>query len=250
MLQIACWALGEIGSRVDIHHISGLLSRILQALGVCLSDDSWQVRGAACVSTGNVIEAYPEECGEVSLSLLLPLWIAHLGDHVATIRRDAATAIGYALRLFSGMRRQVVLDTVLRHLRSQFLIADTELQKSKRQFSFIPQNSPLYEVANRHHQLKYNPPPLNGSSEPPIAFDLLGVNDTSIINAMGSSAMPSRVVTSPKIRLNKRPGSWGCCMDCKSTEERKPWEAYEGIVLLLKELSESQSETAADFLPV
>lgn len=53
----------------------------------------WQVRGAACIASGQVARAFPAESAAF-VDSIFPLWVGNLDDNVFSVRQDAAAAIG------------------------------------------------------------------------------------------------------------------------------------------------------------
>ena len=72
-----------------------------------------QVRDAALGAAGKCAAAFPEEC-RAALPELLKLWSAHLDDNIASVRANAAAALGDALRAY----KQELLDEILPLMRS------------------------------------------------------------------------------------------------------------------------------------
>lgn len=137
--EAACWVLGELGSIIDASVVAPYLAGILDILGVCLGDDSWQVRGAACVATGRVIEAHPSETCSRACDTFLPLWTLHLNDYIWALRSDSAAALGKAMRSPEEQLATAAIQASIQYLNDNLAAA-----KVKKVISFIPRNSSLY----------------------------------------------------------------------------------------------------------
>lgn len=138
--EAACWVLGELGSIIDAEAVAPFLQRLLNLLGVCLGDDSWQVRGAACVATGRVIKAHPYATCEVACEKFLPLWVHHLNDYIWALRSDSAAALGVAFRSPAERLSVEATEAAVQYLNENLAAA----KKTKTAFSFIPSTSSLY----------------------------------------------------------------------------------------------------------
>ncbi|CAN0015393.1 unnamed protein product, partial [Ectocarpus fasciculatus] len=138
--EAACWVMGELGSIIDAQAVMPYLAGIMDILGVCLGDDSWQVRGAACVATSRIVRAHPEQACDVACDVFLPLWVLHLNDFIWALRSDSATALGIAMRCPVQRLAAAATDAAVEYLTENL----AEAAKVKKSFSFIPQNSTLY----------------------------------------------------------------------------------------------------------
>ena len=143
--EAACWVLGELGSIISADAVVPYLAGILNLLGVALGDDSWQVRGAACVATGRMTRAHPDETCSTVCDTFLPLWITHLNDHIWALRSDSATAIGIAMRSPIHQLSSAAIDAAVTYLAINLAAG----AKQKKKFSFIPENSSLFSFIKK-----------------------------------------------------------------------------------------------------
>ncbi|UYV78382.1 hypothetical protein LAZ67_16001129 [Cordylochernes scorpioides] len=88
--EAACACIAELAAKVTIHGLTNLLPRklwppyvplLLQTLLECFKDDSWPVRDAACLASGNFVVCYPEEARSV-IDQLYPHFFENLCDPI------------------------------------------------------------------------------------------------------------------------------------------------------------------------
>ena len=190
--EAACWVLGELGTIIDANAIAPFLPGILDMLGGSLGDDSWQVRGAACVATGRVIEAHPKETCNAACDVFLPLWIMHLDDHIWSLRSDSAAALGIAMRSPIDRLSHSAIDASVNFLACHLSSA----AEPKRNFSFIPESSSLFSFIKRKDK-----DDTSNSSSSPLAKPL---PMPSTARSMANAAEKKRFGV---VELRKRPGS-------------------------------------------
>mmetsp|Transcript_21650 Transcript_21650/g.42521 ORF Transcript_21650/g.42521 Transcript_21650/m.42521 type:complete len:703 (-) Transcript_21650:103-2211(-) len=97
--EAACHSIAELSSKIPHDVLSPYVDILLKALLDCFRDDSWPVRDAACVSSGDFVLGYPEEC-RPRIEEFFTLWFNHLSDNIWSVREDAAVALGNAARAY------------------------------------------------------------------------------------------------------------------------------------------------------
>ena len=184
--EAACWVLGELGTIIDIDSITPYIETIMQLLGVCLADESWQVRGAACVACSRIVAAHPNESYTIAIDIYLPLWLLHLNDHILSLRIDAAKAIGIAMQSSAESLASAALTAAIQYISTNLSVA----AKPKKAFSFIPETSTLYSYIKK---------PLSAES---VSSTTLPIQNTA--RTSSNAAFNKRFGSA---ELRRRPGS-------------------------------------------
>lgn len=109
--EAACHCIAELGTKVDKDAIRPHVAPLLNALLLCFKDDSWPVRDAACVASGQFVIGFPQE-SRACLDNLMKLWVEHLSDNIWSVREDAAMALANAERAY-GLEVAVELEKII-----------------------------------------------------------------------------------------------------------------------------------------
>lgn len=204
--EAACHCISEICTKVasvDPEPFRPYINDLLGALIDCFKDQSWPVRDSACISCGKFVQRFPEESMPWKEELF-NLWIGHLSDNIASVRRNSASAIIDALDAYE----EEMVALIKTELKDNLLKAKTD-QKSESHKHGGLSNVSQFGVA----------PPL-----PDIEEEEKHANQQ--VYSCGSLA--------PKLKRG------GGCMDHGFARAKEPWERSDGCVNLLRELSKSK----------
>lgn len=107
--EAACACIAELALKLTTDAVRHHVPRLLHALTVCFTDDSWPVRDAACVACGNFILCFPEEALG-SMEELYPLFFTNLEDNIPSVRQGAAVAIANVVRAYGKDSLPLVVE--------------------------------------------------------------------------------------------------------------------------------------------
>ncbi|KAL4425118.1 hypothetical protein ABPG77_008223 [Micractinium sp. CCAP 211/92] len=209
--EAACACIAELMCKVDKEAVAPYVPRLLRALIMCFKDASWPVRDAACLACGRCVTAFPEESREV-LKELYSLWFAHLSDNIFSVREDTAVALGNAVRAYGDEATARIVAV----LRDTVLEARDQPADSQKYGSL--ENTTLFGVAAQRAR----------------ANDQQLHTDKTMFSC-GSLA--------PKLQRG------GSCMDHGFARPKEPWEASDGAVYMIRELSAVAPAAVPEFLP-
>lgn len=219
--EAACACIAELMAKVDKETVAPYVPRLLKALMLCFKDASWPVRDAACLACGRAVKAFPQE-SIVILDELYKLWFSHLWDNIYSVREDSAIALGDAARAYGEQAVRRICDKV----EEMLPMAKQQPADSKKAAGL--ENTTLFGVAAERAK-RANDPELH--------------TDKTMFSC-GSLA--------PKLQRG------GGCVDHGFAREKEPWEASDGAVYMLRELSavtnnggsgSGESAAVAAFLP-
>ncbi|VEL11690.1 unnamed protein product [Protopolystoma xenopodis] len=96
--EAACASIAEAGCKLNRELLRPHISCLLEALIVCFGDDSWPVRDAACVASGNLVAAFVRDVRtlldlEGHADLFMIHFLHNLSDSIPSVRLGAAQAI-------------------------------------------------------------------------------------------------------------------------------------------------------------
>lgn len=209
--EAACACIAELMAKIEPGSIREFVPRLLGALVNCFKDASWPVRDAACEASGKCVMAFPEE-SRIVLDELYGLWFAHLWDNIASVREDSAIALGNVVRAYGNE----AMDRIIPVLRSMVLSARDQPKESVK-FSTM-ENTTLFGVAAMRNRANDE-----------------GIHTNQQMFSCGSLA--------PKLARG------GGCMDHGFTRQKEPWEASDGSMYLVRELSAVASSSCVEFFP-
>ena len=210
--EAACACIAEMMSKVDEEAVSPFVPRLLKALMGCFKDASWPVRDAACLACGQAVRAFPEESRSI-LEELYALWFAHLWDNIYSVREDSAVALGDAARAYG----EEAVARICKEVRDMLPKAHVQPADSKKAAGL--ENTTLFGVAAQRAER---------------------ANDADLHT---DRTMFSCGSLAPKLQRG------GGCVDHGFAREKEPWEASDGAVYMLRELSAVAPEQVVAFLP-
>lgn len=210
--EAACACIAELMCKVDRGAVAPHVPRLLRALVTCFKDASWPVRDAACVACGRCVTAFPEESREV-LEELYSLWFAHLWDNIYSVREDSAVALADAARAYGDE----AIHRILAKIEEMLPLAKDQPADSKAYGGL--ENTTLFGVASQRAE-RANDPELH--------------TDKTMFSC-GSLA--------PKLQRG------GGCVDHGFAREKEPWEATDGALYMVRELSAVAPTEVERFLP-
>ncbi|KAI8468417.1 MAG: armadillo-type protein [Monoraphidium minutum] len=215
--EAACACVAELMEKVDKAAVAPHVPGLLRALLVCFKDSSWPVRDAACVACGRCVAAYPEDA-RPALPELFALWVDHVWDNIPTVREDSAAALARAAGAYGDEAAARVVEA-LRDLLPRAFQQEPESQK----YSGL-ENTSTFGVAARR------------------ARD----NDAALHTGQDMFSCGSLVARFSTSHLVKSDG----CNDFGFARDKQPWEASDGAVFLLRELSGVRPDLAPEFMPM
>ena len=231
--EASCHALSEIISKIASTVVWPHIPAITTAILSCLSEPSWPVRDAACVTTGALIKHYPIHLSQY-MSTIYPILEAQLKDSIWSVRENAAIAIIDGLSCTTtdtdnntGMKTKLLIFT-RNYLEANMNLAELEPSieevKNSRIISFLPTELLV--------KARLSSPPTSSQADlgttAPVTLPVMEHAPPSI-GIHSSTTTPSPVVW-------RTGGGWGCCLDCIKERRVSPWEASAGCIVLLREL--------------
>ena len=241
--EASCHALSEIISKIASTVVSPYIPVITTAILSCLSDPSWPVRDAACVTTAVLLKHYPIHLSEY-MSTIYPILEAQLKDSIWSVRENAAIAISDGISCtttdtdnntgcYTGMKAKLLIFT-RNYLEANMNEAEQEPSieevKNSRIVSFLP--TELLEKAKLS--------PTSSSTQQPTD-PTCSVPAASVSTLIAATTGPDKTISTtntvaPSPVVWRTGGGWGCCLDCIKERRVSPWEASAGCIVLLREL--------------
>lgn len=200
--EAACACIAEAMAKVSRNAVSPHVPALLKALLICFRDESWPVRDAACTATARAAMEFSEEARPM-LDELYRLWFDHLWDNIASVRENSAFALAQVRKAY-GLEAEL---RILPVLEERLTMAKNQPEDSKK-FSNL-ENVSTFGVAHARRL---------------VEEDDDGKRDNQTMFSCGSLA--------PKLRRGSG------CMDHSFQREKEPWEASDGAICLLAELSQ------------
>ena len=199
--EAACHCMAELSSKIEGEVVKPYVVRLLEALHFCFQDESWPVRDTACVACGNFILNFPEE-SKVKLGDFYPLFFANLHDPIPSVRQGAAVALTNVSKAYGEEALEVVFAQVAKDFDG---IKDQKA--SSERYEGLDKGVATYGVIK---QMRDNDLELHSNQQ---------------MYSCGSLA--------PK--MGRKRG--GGCMDHSFKRASEPWEAVDGCVYLISEMS-------------
>ena len=210
--EAACACIAELMCKVDQERVCPHVSKLLRALINCFKDASWPVRDAACLACGKCVTVFPEESKEI-LEDLYELWFSHLWDNIYSVREDSAVALGNVARTYGDD----AVERIVQQIGEMLPMAKSQPNDSRARAGM--ENTTLFGVAAARKERANDP--------------TLHTNLT--MYSCGSLA--------PKLRRG------GGCIDHGFARDKEPWEASDGAIYMLRELSSVAPDEVVSFLP-
>jgi len=198
--EAACHCMAELSSKIDNQVVKPHVPRLLEALHFCFQDESWPVRDTACVACGNFILNFPDESKSL-LSTFYPLFFDNLHDPIPSVRQGGAVALTNVAKAYGEEALEYVFNQV-----SKDFDGIKEQKSSSERYEGLDKGVATYGVIK---QLRDNDLELHSNQQ---------------MYSCGSLA--------PK--MGRRGGG---CMDHSFKRAAEPWEAVDGCVYLLSEMS-------------
>lgn len=197
--EAACHCIAELALKISTDAVRPYTKPLLDALHVCFQDESWPVRDTACLACGNFVSAFPDECKSIMV-LLYPLFFANLSDPIPSVRQGAATALSKVANALPNESNDLLFSKIQTDLNG------VEQQKAtSERYEGLDKGVATYGVIK---QLRDND------------FDL---HSNQQMYSCGSLA--------PKMKRG------GGCMDHSFKRKSELWEAADGSLYLVSELS-------------
>ncbi|CAL8074017.1 unnamed protein product [Calicophoron daubneyi] len=209
--EAACNAIAEAVSKLNPSIIRPHMKPISDALVVCLSDESWPVREAACIALGTLISIFPSEMKESGYETLMSeQFLLNLCDSVSAVRGGAASSVAHIMNAALDPK---ITQIYLNFIRNKLDGLDQQPRESR------GDESSAVRVSNVRS--------LSG----PDAHDARHTNQI----------MYSCCSLGPKLQK-------GCKDGCAHQRPGEPWEQTDGAVRLIGQIAESASQLFDDTL--
>eukprot|EP00117_Sycon_ciliatum_P041204 scpid24062/ scgid2286/ len=204
--EAACSCIAELGSKIDADtvrpHVS---STLLPALIDCFRDDSWPVRDAACIASGNFVKCFPDEC-KPSLSLLYELFLTNLADNIPSVRQGSAAALANVAFAYGDEAVDFLCTTAKTRLEG----VKDQADESKK-YSQLESGPATFGVVKQAHD------------------NDMALHENQPMYSCGSLA--------PKMGRGGQVHEGGCSGASKFRRPAEPWELGDGCVHLVAELT-------------
>ncbi|XP_076321586.1 uncharacterized protein LOC143231011 [Tachypleus tridentatus] len=213
--EAACACIAELASKIKRQAVGPHVQKLLQTLVICFQDDSWPVRDAACLASGNFVLCYPEEARNV-MDKLYPLFFTNLEDCISSVRQGAAGAIANVIRAYGEDSMKIVEGKIKSGLKG---VANQPVESER--YADVDKGPATFSVVKR---LRDNDMELHTDKQ---------------MYSCGSLA--------PKMG---RGGSG--CSNHSFRKPSEPWELADGCINLVGELAQIQNLTTKvlEFLPL
>ena len=212
--EAACHCIAELACKVDVEKSRPHVASLVKALLDCFHDDSWPVRDAACVSCGNFLLEFYQECLP-HRSELYKLFLANLQDPIASVRAGAAISLGKYSKVYGNE----LIDEIVEEVKQGFIFIENQEADSE---NFI------------------------GLDKKPAVFGVVkNVADPKHTNQI----MYSCGSLAPKMGRGGNRDKLGGCTSCDFKRPSKPWERSDGCVYFLVELAKHYPTQAVDLVP-
>ncbi len=215
--EAACQCIAELAAKINREVVLPHVDVLLDALVECFHDESWPVRDMACVASGSFVFCFPEESRRV-LPVLTPLFFSNLKDPISSVRQGAALSLAKTLKAYSY---EYELKEELRSTIASALDAVEQQPVESHRYGDLSSDPANFGVVKKQRD---NDPELH---------------ENQPMYSCGSLA--------PKMGR----GGGGGCGDCKFRKPSEPWEAADGCLYLMAELSSLQGcwEMISNLLP-
>lgn len=179
-------------------------------------DDSWPVRDMACVACGSFVASFPGP-SKKKLPTLQKLFLDNLQDPISSVRQGAAQALAKTVKVYAAEDPEMVQN--LMKMMTETLENVKNQPVESHRFGDLTTEPATFGVVK---QLRDNDPRLH---------------ENQTMYSCGSLA--------PKMKRS------GGCSDCKFKKPSEPWEAADGCLYLICEMSSIPAclEQVAQLLP-
>ena len=207
--EAACQCIAEVAAKLDKNVVKPHVDVLLNTLLECFGDDSWPVRDMACVAAGKFVMNYPGP-SKRCITKLQELFLVNLQDAISSVRQGAALALKNMVQGYENSDSEKIVVELMHKIQESLENISQQSSEGKR-FGDLDTSSTqsTFGVAKR---IRDNDPELH--------------TDQTMYSC-GSLA--------PK--MGRGSASKGGCSDCKFQKESEPWEAADGAVLLVCELT-------------
>ena len=216
--EAACFALSELACKLPFDFVAPKFSHILDALELCIMDDSWPVQDAACLSLADTIPLY------ISVDLvrnrvpgILTSYVKLLTSKIWSVRDNSARAIGKLLKVLKGSLYIETMKTLKNHLKEH--LSKVMNQEADDRSRIVFMSAAVEEALIKTKSKNSN--------------DKLSMKEAE--RSVGE--------------LTRKRGAWGCCLDCQVIENGGDYECSDGCVYLLRELfSQGALSDSSDYV--
>ncbi|GBG24156.1 Hypothetical Protein FCC1311_003742 [Hondaea fermentalgiana] len=233
--EAACHSIAELATKIPRDALSPHIDKLLKALLDCFRDDSWPVRDAACVASGDFVRSFPDE-SRPQIDELYTLWFSHLSDNIWSVREDSAVALGNAARAYQeeGVARIMEkLPGLLERVHAPDPHANHDHGSGDSSDGCSSPKSTSSSIPERPS----SPRVMAGAESQPVSVVSGSLVDLREGRAKADPMHSEQQLFScgslaPKL---KRRGVG--CMDHGYSRPKRPWEETDGAIYLLRELA-------------
>lgn len=95
--EAACACIAELAQKCSPDALENQWEPMLKSLIDCFGDDSWPVRDATCIASGNFVNTLPEVTKPMH-PVLYQKFLENCMDPIASVRQGGATSLGYLIK--------------------------------------------------------------------------------------------------------------------------------------------------------
>jgi len=217
--EAACQCIAELAAKVSPNVVEPYVDLLLETLIECFQDESWPVRDMACVACGSFVAAFPVP-SKKKIPQLKELIYENLKDPISSVRQGAAQALAKTIKVYAAEDASMVQETLKMINLALVNVKDQPVESHR--YGELSRDPAHFGVVK---QLRDNDPELH---------------ENQTMYSCGSLA--------PKM---KRKGGGGCSDGGKFKKPSEPWEAADGCLYLICELSNivALAQPLSDLLP-
>jgi len=203
--EAACACIAELAQKCSPEALENQWEPMLNSLIDCFGDDSWPVRDATCIASGNFVNTLPEITKPMH-KVLYEKFLENCTDPIASVRQGGACSLGYLVKA-----NKEFLDPTIKFVRDCF--EDLKNQEAGRA---------------KNGRLE------SGPGQFGVVRRVTAEEDTMENNTMYSCGS-----LAPKMKAKKdqAPMGTGCSACTKFTRDEDHWERVDGSIFILSALS-------------
>ena len=237
--------LSEILLKINKDVIVPYINDIIINIIICLHSDSWPIVDSATICSGSLLRYYDLE-SEKHLFHFLEAWSVSTRSPIWSVRENSSIAFCEALKCTNLVIKQKILKYITDYLDNNLLSAEKEVNLVEKKVDFIPKDMMEIMLENERKILRN----IDRENNMKYLKNIKTNNDSDDNNNHNHNMKnESNIIELEDIIKIKQKGTWGCCLDCLEIRKNNPWEASDGCIYLIRELSTTNPEIAFQYLP-